>query len=164
MGRWDTMFRELARKNQQLSMEDCIGVLKQETRGVLSVLGDDDYPYGMPMNHWYHEEDGCIYFHSGKLGHRQDALKRHDKVSFCTYDKGCRKDGQWAWSVKSVIVFGRMELVDDLEQVIEIVTRLSHKFTQDDEYIKTEIKSAAHKTLLLKLRPEHICGKQVLEA
>ena len=60
---------------QQLPMEDCIQILKQETRGVLSVLGDDDYPYGMPMNHWYNEEDGKIYFHCGKTGHRLDALK-----------------------------------------------------------------------------------------
>ena len=55
------MFRDLLRKKQQLPMEDCIQILKQETRGVLSVLGDDDYPYGMPMNHWYNEKDGKIF-------------------------------------------------------------------------------------------------------
>ena len=55
------MFRELVRKNKQLSHEECIAILKEETRGVLSVLGDNDYPYGMPMNHWYNEEDGNIY-------------------------------------------------------------------------------------------------------
>ena len=77
------MFRELVRKNKQMSTEDCVEVLKKETRGVLSVLGDGDYPYGTPMNHWYNEEDGCVYFHCGKLGHRLDALKKHDKVSFC---------------------------------------------------------------------------------
>ena len=61
------MFRELTRKNKMISMEECIQLLKDETRGVLSVIGDDDYPYGMPMNHWYNEEDGKIYFHSWKL-------------------------------------------------------------------------------------------------
>ena len=38
------MFRELQRKNKQISMEDCIEILKKETRGVLSVIGEDDYP------------------------------------------------------------------------------------------------------------------------
>lgn len=64
------MFRDLERKHLQISMEACVQVLKRETRGVLSVLGDDGYPYGMPMNHWYNEEDGCLYFHCGKTGHR----------------------------------------------------------------------------------------------
>ena len=158
------MFRELERKHQQISQEDCVQILKSENRGVLSVLGDDDDPYGMPMNHWYNEEDGCIYFHCGKGGHRLDALERHNKVSFCTYNKGFREEGQWAWKVKSVIVFGRMEILDDLEKITEITTKLSYKFTQDDAYIQREIASSAHKTLLLRLTPEHICGKLVTEA
>ena len=158
------MFRELERKHQQLSMEECVQILKHETRGVLSVLGDNDYPYGMPMNHWYHEEDGCIYFHCGHGGHRLEALRKHDKVSFCTYDKGYRNEGQWALKVKSVIVFGRVEILDDLDMIADITTRLSYKFTQDDAYIKREIESSAHKTLLLRLVPEHLCGKLVTEA
>lgn len=158
------MFRELIRKNKQISMEDCIQVLKNETRGVLSVIGDDGYPYGMPMNHWYNEEDGGIYFHSGNVGHRLDALKKNDKVSFCTYDQGYRSEGEWAWNVKSVIVFGRMEIIDDMDKIADIATKLSHKFTQDEEYIRKEIEMHGHRTLLLQLTPEHICGKLVKES
>lgn len=133
------MFRELLRINKKLSMEECIHVLKTEKRGVLSVNGDNDYPYGMPMNHWYNEEDGKIYFHCGNIGHRLDALKKDNKVSFCVYDEGYHNPGQWALHVKSVIVFGRVEIVDELERIVDITTKLSHKFTQDDEYIKAEI-------------------------
>ena len=158
------MFRELSRKNNQISTQECIQILKSETRGILSVLGDNDYPYGMPMNHWYNEEDGKIYFHCGNAGHRLDALKKHDKVSFCVCDRGCRSEGQWAWRVKSVIIFGRIEITDDMEQIIDITTKLSHKFTQDEEYIRKEIELYAHKTLLLQLTPEHICGKLITEA
>lgn len=158
------MFRELARKNKQISMEECIRVLKSETRGVLCVLGDDDYPYGMPMNHWYNEEDGKIYFHCGNGGHRLDALKNHSKVSFCTYDQGYRKEGDWALNVKSVIVFGQMEVLDDMTKIVDITTKLSHKFTQDEEYIRKEIEKYAQGTLLLQLTPEHICGKLVTES
>ncbi|MBO5219334.1 MAG: pyridoxamine 5'-phosphate oxidase family protein [Clostridia bacterium] len=158
------MFRELQRKDRQLSAEDCIHVLKTETRGVLSVLGDGDYPYGMPMNHWYNEEDGKIYFHCGRSGHRNDALLRHDRVSFCTYDRGYRREGEWAWNVKSVIVFGRIAMIDDPAVIADIAAKLSRKFTQDEQYIKTEIELFAHETLLLQLTPEHICGKLVNEA
>lgn len=158
------MFRELLRKNRQLSDEECVELLKNETRGVLSVLGDDEYPYGMPMNHWYNEEDGKIYFHCGKVGHRLDALRKHNKVSFCVYDKGVRKDGEWAYQVKSVIVFGTIDIIDDMEQIVEITKKLSYKFTKDEEYIKKEIKQSGHRTLLLGLTLEHMCGKLVTEA
>lgn len=158
------MFRELIRKNQQLSVDDCVRVLNMQTRGVLSVQGEDGYPYGMPMNHFYNADDGCIYFHCGKVGHRLDALRRCDKVSFCVYDQGTAEPGQWALKVKSVIVFGRMELVDDMEQIIDITARLSRKFTQDEAYIQKEIAQYASGTLLLRLKPEHMCGKLVTES
>ena len=158
------MFRELIRKNKQLSDEECIEILKQETRGVLSVQGENGYPYGTPMNHFYNEDDGAVYFHCGNIGHRLDALRENNKVSFCTYNSGVRPEGDWAFLVKSVIVFGTIEIVDDMEQIVDITTKLSLKFIQDMEHIQDEINRAAHKTLLLKLTPEHICGKLVKEA
>lgn len=158
------MFREIKRKNKVIAMEECVALLEAETRGVLSVIGDDDYPYGMPMNHFYNSEDGKIYFHCGKSGHRLDSLKNHNKVSFCVYDKGYKKDGDWALNVKSVIVFGKIELIDNIDMISDISMRLSHKFTQDDEYIKSEIEKYAHETLLLQLTPEHITGKLVTES
>ncbi len=158
------MFRELLRKKQLLPMEICIELLKTETRGVLSVHGDHGYPYGMPLNHWYNVEDGCIYFHCGKVGHRLDALRRNGKVSFCVYDQGIRAEGEWAFQVNSVIVFGTVDIVDESTRIVDITTKLSHKFTQDEEYIRREIESAAHRTLLLRLTPKHICGKRVTEA
>ncbi len=77
------MFREMLRLNQQLTKEECIEILKREPRGVLSVLGDDGYPYGMPLNHYYCEADGKLYFHGGKSGHRIDSGRQHDRVSVC---------------------------------------------------------------------------------
>lgn len=158
------MFRELIRKNKKISMEECIHVLKTEKRGVLSVQGDNGYPYAMPMNHWYNEEDGKIYFHCGKVGHRLDALKQNNKVSFCTYDQGYRKEGEWALNIRSVIVFGKIEILDAPDQIVDITTKLSLKFTQDHAYIQSEIQRYAHGTLLLVLTPEHICGKLVEES
>lgn len=158
------MFRELIRKKQQLTEPECIDLLKSEKRGVLSVIGDEGYPYGSPMNHFYNEGDGCIYFHSAKFGHRIDALKNCGKVSFCVYDEGVRNEGEWALNVKSVVVFGKIEMIEDIELITAVVTKLSHKFTNDEEYIQREIKSAAHKTMLLRLVPEHICGKKVNES
>ncbi len=158
------MFRKLARKNKQLSEEECLQILTTEKRGVLSVVGDGGYPYGMPMNHYYHEEDGAIYFHCGKSGHRLDALKACDKVSFCVYNSGEQKDGAWALTIKSVIVFGTVTVIDDRNTIEAIAYRLSRKFTDDEEYICREIERFAAGTLLLRLDVEHLCGKVVEES
>ncbi len=158
------MFRELARKNKEISLEECVEILKNEKRGVLSVIGDGGYPYGMPMNHFYNEDDGCIYFHCGKSGHRLDSLKKDTKVSFCVYDSGFRNENEWALNIKSVIIFGRIEIAENIETVVDISARLSRKFTKDEEYISKEIKAFADETILLKLDIEHICGKTVKEA
>ena len=157
-------FREMMRIKQQLPQEECIRILTEELRGVLSVLGDGDYPYGMPLNHYYCEEDGKLYFHSGKKGHRTDAMRRHDKASFCVYDSGFRKEGEWALNIKSVIVFGRIEFIEDQETINRMAEKLSRKFTDDDNYIKTEIERSGPGTLMFALVPEHMSGKIVNES
>ena len=73
------MFRKMRRFKQQITDEQCIEVLKNAKRGVLSLIGED----GLPINQWYFEEDGKIYFHGAKEGHKIDAIKACDKVSFC---------------------------------------------------------------------------------
>ena len=158
------MFRELLRKKQKLSEEECISLLRSELRGVLSVIGDDGYPYGMPINHYYCEEDGKIYFHGGEKGHKIDALKRDPKASFCVYDGGFRKEGEWALNIRSVIVFGHIEFVEDKDAVYMLAEKLSRKFTDDESYIEEEIKRASGRTLMFALVPEHMIGKLVKEA
>ncbi len=158
------MFRPMLRAKQQLSPEDCIEILKVQPRGVLSVLGDDDYPYGMPLNHYYCPADGRLYFHSGSRGHKLDALRRHSKASFCVYDEGWRREGEWALNIRSVIVFGRVEFVEDRETIYDIARQLSRKFTDDAAYIEAEIRRSGPATALFALIPEHISGKLVNES
>ncbi len=158
------MFREVARKKQSLTKERIIEILKTEKRGVLSVLGDGGYPYGVPINYWYNEKNGKIYFHSGKAGHKVDAIKSHNKVSFCVYDEGYQNEGEWAFNISSVIVFGKMQIVEDYDKAMEICRSLSLKYTSDLPYIEDEIKKFGKATLCYELCPEHITGKIVNES
>ena len=158
------MFREIARKKQRLEASEIIKILNNEKRGVLSVHGENGYPYGLPINYWYNEENGCIYFHSGKTGHKIDAINNDNRASFCVYDKGYIKDGDWALNISSVIVFGKLHIVEDSEKTIEIYRRLSLKFTSYIEYIDSEIEKFAKNTLCYELKPEHVTGKIVNEA
>ena len=158
------MFRELRRFKQALTKEECEKVLAEELRGVLSVMGDDDYPYGMPINHWYNPENGKLYFHGGKGGHKLDSITRSDKVSFCVYDSGFKKEGDWALNIKSVIVFGRASIVEDWEEASHAIRQLSYKFTTDDEYIDDDFRRNGNATVCFCIAPEHMTGKLVNEA
>ena len=158
------MFRRMRRFNQQLSEEDCIAVLKAERRGVLSMIGDGGYPYGIPMNHWYCPEDGKIYFHGAKSGHKIDAVTKCSKVSYCVYDAGYREEGQWALNVRSVVVFGHIGFVTDEKKVREIGESLLRKFTDDEDYIQKEIQNALPRAQCLELTIDHMTGKLVNES
>ena len=158
------MFREMAKKKQSLSKEQIDRILVNEKRGVLSVHGENGYPYGLPINYWYDPGTGNIYFHSGKKGHKIDAIRGNNKVSFCVYDGGYRKDDHWSLNISSVIVFGPLHLVPDGEAADRVYRQLSLKFTDDLDYIDTEIEKFGKNTLCLELRPAHISGKLVNEA
>ena len=158
------MFRDLTRKKQQLSPEDCAELLKTETRGVLSVMGDGGYPYGTPMNHYYNEEVGCIYFHCGRKGHRLDALRDCDKVSFCVMDKGYRREGEWALNINSVVVFGRIAEMTDREKIVEKLRLLGNKYAPDPEYVENEINKFIRRVCMLEMTVDHMTGKLVNES
>ena len=105
------MFRDMRRFKQQVSREACIEILTGSRRGVLAVLGNDGYPYTVPMDYVYEEADpdavemqdgeepasgeavsfGRIYFHCAKEGHKIDAIRNCDKVPFCVMSEGVQE-------------------------------------------------------------------------
>ena len=157
------MFHSVKRFKQALSHEECIALLKQERRAVLSVITEDGYPYAVPVNHWYCEDDGRLYFHGGKLGHKIDCMKANDKVSLCVMDAGTPVEDGWWLRVKSVVVFGRVEFIEDYARTIEVSRALSYKFTQDETYIEDEIRTSGPGTLVCAVTIEHMTGKTVNE-
>ena len=157
------MFREVARKKQALTKEACIEIIKSQKRGVLSVIGDDGYPYGLPINHYYSEQDGCLYFHSGRAGHKIDAMRGCEKASFCVYTPGEKRGGNWWLTIRSVIVFGRIREITDHARAIEISRELSRKFTDDEDYIEQEVRSSGAGVLCFALEIEAMTGKTVEE-
>ena len=158
------MFREMRRYKQQISEKECIRILKEQPRGVLSMFGEDGYPYGIPLDHWYSETDNKLYFHCAKTGHKLDAISACDKVSYCVMDEGYRKEGEWALNINSVVVFGRMYIVEDEDKKREICSNLVRKFTDDEEYLQKELTNAFPRVCCLELTIEHMTGKLVNES
>jgi len=157
------VFRDVARKKQALTRAECIALLKREKRAVLSVVTEHGYPYAVPVNHWYNEADGKLYFHGGKIGHKIDCMKASDKVSLCVMDAGTPVEDGWWLTVQSVVVFGRVEFIEDYDRAMDIARALSHQFTLDEAYIDDEIEHHGHRTLVCAVTIEHITGKTVTE-
>lgn len=155
------MFRQMRRIGQQLSDEECIEILTNEPRGVLALLGDDEYPYAVPMSHVY--VGGKIYFHGAQKGHKHDALKNHSKVSFCVMDKGIKQEDSWWYTFKSVIVFGKIKTLADKDEKIEKLTYLGDKFFPTHEETEDEINRLLDRTEVFEITIEHMTGKIVKE-
>lgn len=126
------------------------------------MIGDDGYPYGIPLDHWY--SGNKLYFHGAKVGHKMDAITAFDKVSYCVMDESFRRDGEWALNIKSVVVFGRIRVVEDEAKKREICTNLVRKFTDDEEYLQKELTNAFPRVNCLELTIEHMTGKLVNES
>ena len=151
----------MRRYKQELTEEECIDILTKEPRGVLALLGDEDYPYAIPMSHAY--SDGKIYFHGAKEGHKKDAVKKYPKASYCIVDKGIKNEDEWWYTFKSVIVFGKIRTINEKSEKIDKLRHLGNKFFPTPEETEKEIKRLLDRTEVFELTIEHMSGKITVE-
>ena len=151
----------MRRSKQELSKEECIDILTNEPRGVLALIGDFDYPYALPMSHAY--VDGKIYFHGAMKGHKMDAIKKFDKVSYCVMDKGLKNPDGWSYTFKSVIVFGKIRTLTDRDEKIDRLTYLGDKFFPTHDQTVSEIERLLDRTAVFEITIDHMSGKIVEE-
>ena len=156
------MFREMRRSKQRLPREVAVEILERNTSGVLALSGDEGYPYAVPMSYVYAEEK--IYFHSAKNGHKIDAIQRNEKASFCVIDQDQIVPEQYTTFFRSVIVFGRLRLVEDMEEMRRIAATLAMKYSADfKEGIPKEINASIRNMAVLELTIDHITAKEAIE-
>lgn len=156
------MFREMRRKKQQLAHDAAENVLKKGVTGVLGVLGDNGYPYTVPLNYVY--EDGVIYFHCAKAGHKLDAIRSNDKVSFCVIGKEQIVPEEFTAYFRSVIAFGRALEVTDDDDKRRIMRLLNQKYSPGfSEAGEKAIQQQWDVLAVVKIHVEHLAGKEAIE-
>lgn len=156
-----TPFRPMRRIKQQMTDEACIALLQKAPRGVLAVLGDGGYPYTVPLDFVY--DDGKIYFHCAKEGHKLDAIRKNDKVCFTVLSEPEKKEGEWWYCFTSVIVFGHIQVVDNPAIAGTMLRFLGAKYFPTGYDIESDLQKNGPKALVLELIPDHISGKHVRE-
>lgn len=152
------MFREMRRKKQLLPEREAEEILRRGKTGVLGVAGDGGYPYAVPLNYVY--EDGTIYFHCAKTGHKLDAIRRNGKVSFCVVDQDKVVPEQFTTHYKSAIAFGKAAVLtgDGAKRAaIELLVRkyAPDRREQGEEAIEREWDALC----VVAVSVEHLTGK-----
>ena len=133
------MFRELRRKKNAVTDETAKELLKNARRGVLAVIGDMEYPYAVPVNYLYDEENNKIYFHGARSGHKYDSIKANDKVCFTVFGNEIVKDEEWAPYLQSVVVFGRCRLLEAGPESIDRLKEFAMKYYPDETLADEQI-------------------------
>lgn len=151
------MFKEMRRKEKQLSAKETIEIVKSGEHGVLATIGADGYPYAVPLNYAYHE--GKIYFHCATSGHKLVNIENEANVSFCIVDGTEIIPEKFTTRFRSVVVFGKAAEVHSEEKkegLVAIARRFSPEYMDaGDKYIK----NAWDKTKVVKIEIEHMTGK-----
>lgn len=157
------MFQEMRRKKQQLSDAACLELLEQCTSGVLAVLGEDGYPYAVPLS--YVCDGRNIYFHSATQGHKLDAIRAHPQASFCVIAKDQILPEKYTTVFSSVIAFGTIRILDQEQEKREAIRKLALRYTPDDSFEKreAEINKCWNSLCMLEFTIEHMTGKQAKE-
>jgi uncharacterized protein len=155
------MFRQMLRIKQLLNEDDLNVVMRRCSAGTLACIGDDGYPYSVPLSYVYH--NGKIYFHSAKIGHKMDAIKANPKVSFSVIDEDTIVSAEYTTYFRSAVAFGKARIVEDDERISgfkALVEKYSGDQPEDD---KAREIMGCNGALIIAIDVEHITGKEAIE-
>ena len=143
------MFREMRLKDQALSRAEIEDILAKTTHGTLALNGDDGYPYSVPVNFVY--SDGKIYF---------DCMSRDDKVSFSVVGMEDVKSDKFTSDFSSVIIFGRVKILKEREEKLQVMYKMVGKFSPDHmeggrKYAENGCEACGYEITI-----EHMTGKR----
>ena len=154
------MFREMRRKMQALTAEETAEILKRNTSGVLSLNGDDGYPYGVPLSYVY--LDSKLYFHCAGAGHKLDSILKDDKVSFCVIDQDQVVGEEYTTYFRSVIAFGRARVLEGAEKLRPLVELCEKYYPGHLEQTRQKAEHALKNVSIVEVTIEHMTGKRAM--
>lgn len=136
--------------------------MKKGLIGVLAVSGDNEYPYAVPLNYVY--ENGKIYFHGARSGHKLDSIRRQSKVSFCVIDEDQIVPDIFATDFRSVIAFGKAKEVEDYVEKTHATRLLNNKYAPGFfEAREKKLQMEWNILCVIRIEVEYLTGKEAAE-
>ncbi len=148
----------MRRTDRQLTELEIEPILQNAEYGILSTIGQNGYPYSVPLNFVYC--DGRIYFHCAlDVGSKITNMLMNPKVCFVVVGHTKPLPDKFSTEYESVIIFGQAENVSDSKKQM-VLEELIHKYSKGFEESGAKyIQSAASKVSVFEIRIEHITGK-----
>lgn len=126
-------------------------LLKRSVVGRLAVVTDEG-PYIIPLGYVY--EEGRVGFHSSPKGRKVESFKKDQRVCF-EVDEANPEITQY----KSVLLFGRIEEVQDREAKLQVLKALVEKYPTERRK-KTDFKECVDDAAVYLITPEKVTGKK----
>ena len=157
------MFRPMRRSAQALDGGACVEILERGTSGVLALAGDGGWPYAVPLSYAFDGEK--LYFHCAREGHKLDAIRREARASFCVVDRDDVKPAEYTSYFRSVIIFGRVRVIEDEAQMRAAIELLARRYFPEDsaENRRRAIEREWAGLCMLEMDIEHMSGKEAKE-
>ncbi len=149
--------KEVRRSDREISSQESKCILDTAEYGIMSTVGTDGQPYGLPLSYVY--KNDCIYFHCAVSGHKLENIEHNSKVSFCVVGKTKVLPDKFATEYESTVVFGVVSEVNGAERY-DALLWLLEKYCSDfiaegKQYIEQKDKI----TKVLKIEIGRISGK-----
>lgn len=155
-------FPPMRRIRQQLNNDDTANIFEHGTHGTLALLGDDAYPYAVPVSYVFAENK--IIFHGAKSGHKMNAILRSPKASFCVIEKDDIHPETYTTYFRSAIAFGKIRLIEDEPEKSRLCEILAEKYRPGfAEERKAAIRREWNALAVFALEIEHMTGKEAIE-
>ena len=152
------MFREMRFTKRQISAEKAEKILKSQTYGILSVSGDEGYPYGVPLNYGY--TDGKFYIHcTSQESHKLDGIRRNPKVCLTVVSKHNLLKKELTTDFVSVIVFGTARILTDTSEKAAAMDKMMTGLAPVYVNAARTHCSGPDCYVMIEITPEHITGK-----
>lgn len=153
------MFREMRRAEKLIDREESMDILKKGSYGVMGLYGLEGYPYCVPVN--YSIMENKIIVHGAISGHKTEAVKNNEKVSFTVVSKEEIIEKKFTAAYESVMAFGRARILCDEEEKKAALFTLIEKYSPNYlEGGRKYIDAAFGKTALIEIEIEHLTGKR----
>ena len=152
------MYKDMRRSSRAIGQDEIMETIRAAEFGVLSTAGEDGIPYGTPINFTY--DNGVMYFHCASEGHKLDNIRYNDSACFTVVDSVELMASSFTTQYRSVIVFGKVYIVEDVEEKHKAMVSIIEKFSPDFvEKGLMHIEKAFDRVTVLRMDIEHMTGK-----
>ncbi|MBU5437156.1 pyridoxamine 5'-phosphate oxidase family protein [Tissierella sp. MSJ-40] len=171
----------MRRKDREMSREFGLKVIDKSRYGVLSMIGEDNEPYGIPLS--IVRDGNNLYFHSAMDGKKVKIFEKSPKVSIAfvgetkipenytkeELDEIVKDESKavlliskvFTTEYESAVVKGKVKLVEDEDEKIKAMKLICEKYTLTKmDYFNMAIKAGLKRTNVYRVEIEEIKAKR----